>query len=288
MISLSLAALLVIHNVMPAFWKAYSAPPAQRVAQVKQLVIMPNLAVYANGEFSNDLTDDAISSYLLMLEPKEQALRAKSAQIAQALPGAIASVQAGLPDLDLSKIQFWILPSFSHFNGQTTDVPHGTGVLFDADGVLQYGPQNFSVIVAHELFHIYQHQTHPGASSDTQSVWAASWNEGTAAYASQMLVKGATMTDALDETLVNTGAATTKSLACFIQKNWDSHSGHSISAMIVDGDHPDGMPTRGGYLIGYLAAKEFAASHTLAQIGSSPSDVAEAAMKTTATRLCPQ
>ena len=282
---LSLVFAVAIHNLMPAFWQAWSAPSPQRVAEFKKRVVDGNHFFYTNGEFDRNLPDKEIAKYLDGLAPKEAALRAKSDEVASALTGAIANIQTELPDLDLSKIEFWVLPSFHHFNGQTADAEHGTGIYIGVDGLLDYGPSNFPVIVAHELFHIYQQQMHP-FNMDSSPLWKASWIEGTAAYASEVLVKGATREDALGSELVATSPAQIKNLACYAQIYWTSKNRRQVNEMINAGSHPSGEPARGGYLLGYLAAKDFMTSHTLVQLGSAPADQAEAAMKSTVARLC--
>ncbi|HEX8806207.1 MAG TPA: hypothetical protein VF741_04620 [Candidatus Aquilonibacter sp.] len=284
---------LIFVNVMPAFWRAWDStkdqPESARVAAFKEQVVAPNHIVYAKDEFANDLrSDDAIASYLERLRANEPALRAMSDRAAAEIPADIQRVQQDLPGLDLSNISVYVLPSFGHFNGQTADLGGGTGVLFGVDGLLEFdGPNaNLGVIVAHEFFHIYQHQTHPGFSTDGMALWQAVWVEGSAAYASQQLTPGATIAQALGASLAATTPADRKALACYVQAHWDSRAGKDIDAMIDFSQHPPGLPPRGGYLIGYAAAQDMSGTSTVAQLGSAPMGEAEAALRTTVNGLC--
>jgi len=276
-----------IHDLMPAFWQAYDAPSRDgRVEEIKERIVLPVLQFYADGEFFDNLSDEGIGAYLDGLKTRASLMRELSERIPAELPAEIANVQAALPDLSLARIHFYVLPSFDHFSGQTHDYRDGVGVFFGVDDIIEHGQENFNVVVAHELFHIYQFETHPGYDTDALPLWGLVWAEGSAAYASQHLVRGATMNDALGPDLAGATPATIKALACNIQSNWGSHSERATRDLLDTSAHPPRLPPLGGYLIGYLAARDFAATHTLAQLGSAKTGEAEAALKTTIDHLC--
>lgn len=290
---LSFLLALVYVNVMPAFWRAWDStkgqPESARVEAFKEQVIGPNHAVYAKDEFADDLRSDAtIASYLEGLEVKAPALRSLSDRANAEIPADLQRIQHELPGLDLSRVSVYVLPSFGHFNGQTADLGSGTGVLFGIDGLLEFDGSdvNLGVIVAHELFHIYQYQTHPGFSTDEMALWQAVWGEGSAAYASQQLTPDATPEQALGAKLAATTWSDRRGLACYVQSHWNSHAGNDIEAVIDFGAHPAGLPARGGYLVGYAAAQDFMRTNTVAQLGSVPMDRAETALRTTVDRIC--
>lgn len=284
---------VVFVNVMPAFWHAWDStqgqPDSARVAAFKTEVIEPNRAVYDADEFTRDLASDAtIAAYLDRLARHEAALRTLSDRASAELPSDLERIQYELPGLNLSDVSVYLLPSFNHFNGQTHDLGKGVGVLFGIDGLLEFdGPDvNLGVNVAHEFFHIFQYQTHPGFSSDAMNAWQAAWIEGSAAYASQQLASSATRAQALGTSLAATTPSDRKALACFLQAHWNSQEREDIDDLIDLGDHPEGLPSRGGYLIGYAAAQDFSRTHTLEQLGSAPMDQAEAALRSTVDRIC--
>jgi hypothetical protein len=50
--------MLAINDAMPVFWRLWAATegqPAKRVRAFEEEIVMPNLAVYADGEFGRDL-----------------------------------------------------------------------------------------------------------------------------------------------------------------------------------------------------------------------------------------
>lgn len=199
---------LQIVNLMPAFWSVWDGtqgkPDSVRVVALKQKVILPGPPVYADGEFRRDLSsDEQIAKYLDGLTPMVPQMRDVSRRLEQQVPLVVQSVEAALPDLSTDRIVVYILPSFHHFNGQTHDIGDKIGVLFGVDGIVQYGSESsdIRVDVGHELFHIYQFQMHPGFRTNRASLWQAVWGEGSAAYASQVLMPGTTEGAALGSEL---------------------------------------------------------------------------------------
>lgn len=280
-------------DLMTPFWSVWDStagkPPQQRVAAFKERVILPGLPVYADGQFRRDLSsDDAIAKYLDGLEPHIAQMRAVTAQLRQQWPLVEASVAKQLPDFSSDRIVVYFLPSFNHFNGQTHDIGDKIGVLFGVDGIVEYGSsgENVGVDIAHELFHIYQFETHPGYRTDKATLWQAVWGEGSAAYASQVLTPGATATDALMGDLAAAPSETVKALACGIQAKWSSDDRDDINAYIDAGQHPPNLPARGGYLIGYLVATDMGKTHSLAEIGKIDVTSLEAPMRSDVAKLC--
>ena len=279
-------------NVMPAFWQTLDSTRGEsvhdRVQAFEQNVILPNLGFYANGEFSDDFYQGTLAIYLRQADAGEPALRAIGDRIARDLPVELVTLLNALPGLTLDRVQIAILPSFGHFNAQTHDVPGGIGVFFAPDGILRDdGPDaDVDVDIAHEFFHIYQYQTHPGYDTSDLMVWQAVWGEGSAAYASQQLAAGATRAQALGASVADLTSAQTSAAACFVLDRWQSKNRDDIDDLIDGGAHLPGLPPRVGYAIGYLAAQDFAKHHTIAQIGSAPAAQVEPAMKATLRRLC--
>lgn len=265
-----------IVNVMPAFWRAWdstrSAGAPARAAAFRRLVVAPNRDVYDFGEFRRDLADTAsVEGYLRGLQPEIPAMRVVSTKLAAELPSTIDAIVRALPGLSLNGVTFYILPSFNHFNGQIHGLAHGgLGVLFGIDGIVEFDTPAapLTLDVAHELFHIYQFQTHPGVNFENATLWEATWGEGSAAYASRVLTPGATRAQALmSSDLAILPPSKIALLACGIRDHLDSRSGR-LGALYFDlSAHPRGLPARGGYLVGYLIAQDFARQMSIAQMG---------------------
>lgn len=280
-------------DLMTPFWtfwdQTQSLPQAERVARFKQEVVLPGLPVYADGQFRRDLSSDAnIAKYLDTLQPMIPQMRVVTEHLRDRVPAVAANVIKNLPGMSTDRIQIYFMPSFLHFNGQTHDIGDGIGVLFGVDGMVKYGSsdENLGVDVAHELFHIYQFEMHPGYHTDEATLWQAVWGEGSAAYASQVLTPGATMTDALDSSLASANAAQIEALACGIKGKWSSRDADDMAAYLDAGSHPPALPPRGGYLIGYLVARDLARTHTVAELGKYDLSTLEPIAQAAVVKLC--
>lgn len=281
-------------NVMPAFWQAWDStrgqPIENRVEKFKTLVIMPNLAVYANDEFNSNLaSDQSIAEYLDSLKPYVPQLRALSNSVPPEVAQVEKSFAMALPDFDPTKVIVYFVPSFEHFNGQTYDFGKRIGVFLGVDGILSFEGThaNVGVDVSHELYHVYQWEMHAFGKGNNGALWQAVWGEGSAAYASRQLTPGATETAALmSRTLANLSTAKTAQLACGIVKNWDSQDGDVASLYLDGGKAPPGLPSRGAYLIGYLAAQDFAKHYTVDKLAKLNAAQVEGPLRADVQTLC--
>ncbi len=264
-----------IVDIMPAFWRVWDGnyTDAQRVTAFKEQVVMPNLAVYMYHEFYGNLsTDAAIAAYFRRVQPYIAAMRTIDARLHAQLSADMESVQRSLPDFDAQAIYaVYFMPSLLHFNGQTHDLFDKTGVFFGIDGLAEYDGANVNVgvIIAHELFHIYQYEKYTGKREETTPAWWDVWIEGSAAYASEKIAPNGTKVEALGDQLASADTATTKKLACLVESRWSSPNADDL---IDAGTHTDGLPARGGYLVGYLATEQLAKTMSLSEIGKAMND----------------
>ncbi len=281
-------------NVMPAFWQAWDStqgqPVQERVAKFKALVIRPNMEVYGFDEFANIVSNDnRLARYLDLLEPHISQMRQISQNLPDQIDDAEASFAKQLPDFDSSRIKVYFMPSFGIFNGQTHDIGQKVGVLFGVDEIAANGGQeNIGVDVAHELFHVYQYEAHPGVRSDQARLWQAVWIEGSAAWASQQLTPGATEAQALGDVFTQTNPDERKQLACDLLDDWDSHNPSIMATYLQAGVGERSLPARGGYLIGYLVAHQLANDnpYSISQIGKLPFDRVEPRMHDDVRKIC--
>jgi Predicted Zn-dependent protease (DUF2268) len=288
------SAQLHVVDVMPAFWAVWDEtagkPIAERVDRFRKDVVDPNETVYGLSEFDHILaSDERLARYLQSLEPYAAPMRDVSTRIEQQLPSLAGSVTSALPGLSTDRIVVYLLPSLDHFIGQTHDLPDGRiAVMFGIDKTarLEGADANLGVEVAHELFHIYQFETHPGERSDQQALWQWIWIEGSAAYASLVLTPGSTEAQALSPELAQATAATIGALACGIESKWDSHDGDDLRAYLDAGEHPPNLPPMGGYLIGYLIAQDLAKTYSLAEIGQLAGTQRARLVNASVRRLC--
>lgn len=281
---------LNVVNVMPAFWRAVDTtkdrPIADRVAAYKSLVVAPNTAVYDFDEFSRNRSDESIAAYLRNLEPHLPRMRALSDELEQNLAAYETSFVRQMPGFDAGRIVIYFMPSFLHFEGQTHDLGTKTGVLFGLDRMALDPDSNPGVVVAHELYHIYQFEMHPGASTSDVTLWEAVWGEGSAAYASQILTPGATKTEALGRKLADASTDNIRALSCAIQSKWDSRDGNDFNEYFDASQSPKGLPPMGGYLVGYLVAQDLGKTRTVADLAKMQVTELEPLMRSRVAALC--
>ena len=281
-------------DIMPAFWAVWDntagKPISVRVERFREDVVDPNDGVYGFSEFDYVLASDRrMAAYLQHLEPQTDAMRAIGERIDRQFPSIAASVTEQLPGLTTGRIVVYFMPSLGHFVGQTHDLgPDKVAVMFGIDRTAEvYGAEaNLGVEVAHELFHIYQFEMHSSEPEDRAALWQAVWIEGSAAYASQILTPGSVAAQALNPELASANAATIKDLACGIEQKWNSHDDGDMAFYLDAGMKTPGVPAMGGYLVGYLVAKDIAKTHSLADIGKLVDPERERLVRAGVHRLC--
>lgn len=280
-------------NVMPAFWQAWDSTEGQpidnRVEKFKDLVVKPNMDVYDFDEFANTVSNNnALARYLNSLQPQISQMREISDNLPQLIDDAEVSFAKQLPDFDSSRIIVYFMPSLGVFDGQTHDIGQKVGVLFGVDGIAQNDEdqENIGVDVAHELFHVYQYEAHPGARSDQAHLWEAVWIEGSAAYASQQLTPGATEAQALGAVFKQTTPDERKQLACDLLDDWNTRNPSIMATYLQAGAGERSMPARSGYLLGYLTAQDFARNYSVSQIGKLPFGQVQPRMQADIRKIC--
>lgn len=282
---------LHIVNLMPSFWQAWDStkgqPLSDRVSEFKVLVVQPNAAVYGFDEFSRNLqSDDAIAAYLQSLTPRAAQMRTLGFRLARELPTDEAAFMRALPDFDSSRVVVYFMPSFLHFAGQTHDLGSKIGVLFGVDRMAEQSDVNPGVVVAHELYHIYQFENHPGYRTDRATLGQAIWGEGSAAYASQVLTPGATKAQALSSELAHATPETVRIFACAIDSKWNSHNQDLFDLYLDAGQSPPNMPPMGGYLVGYLAAKDLSKTYSVSELAKLTLPQIESVVRPQVGELC--
>jgi len=144
------------------------------------------------------------------------------------------------------------------------------------------------------MFHVYHHDVNP-AFFPTKSendlyqygIYRQMWAEGLATYVSQHLNPGTTEATALfSNQLATLPPVQLQQLACFVEQHFDSRSATDADLLFDGGQHPPGLPARGGYLIGYLVARDLGMSHTLAELADMSGELLENALRTRVQNLC--
>ncbi|HEY2473595.1 MAG TPA: DUF2268 domain-containing putative Zn-dependent protease [Candidatus Cybelea sp.] len=254
-----------------------SGQVAQRVDSFKEKLLYPNHELFNEPYFRLD--DPHIAWYLQRQEASLANLRAFHASLTESLPRLEDSFERAFPAFDPQTVQLFIMPGFGVFDGMTSVVGGKLALLIGIDNLAQESSA-VPVLLTHELFHIYHHEANPAffvtaTENDLYKygLYRELWAEGLATHVSQALNPGATEAQALfSQSLANLQAADRRRLACLIDKNLSSTDLKTSDLFFDGGIHPDGLPSRGGYYIGYLVAKQLGSRYSLAQLAQLSGD----------------
>lgn len=262
-------------SIMPSFFAILPGDQkstlGDRVKAFKETVVYPNVDLYDRGMFTLD--DPHIAWYLGGIAKDVPKFRELTTSLEHTLPRYEAAFESAFPKFDPSTVQIYLMPSMNTFDGMTTDLKDIHALLIGVDTLASEKP-NLGVFVDHELFHIYHHVINPSffaTSSENDlyryGLYRQLWAEGLATYVSQQLNPSASNADALASTaLANLSESGTRQLACLAHDNMDSKESR-YSSLLFDADaHPDNLPSRGGYYIGYLVAKQLNRRQSLSDL----------------------
>lgn len=261
-----------IVNVMPAFWAFESAvhpgmPLAARDQLFRELVLGPYQNIYGLRGFSRDTTDDGIERYLQRVQPYLPQMRTLSGEVESEVVPAEARFLEAFPDFD-AKVTVAYLPSFMHFDGQTTRLENGQlAVLFGVDGIVRFhgDDANLAVLFSHELFHAYHDQVNPRIFKQ-EALYAELWKEGLATYVSAQLNPGASeRVVMLDARLGDADPAMVPEIAQRFLPKFDSDSA-ADSAEFFNYGYKGYLPPRSGYLLGYRVCQELGKKYPLQEL----------------------
>ena len=143
----------------------------------------------------------------------------------------------------------------------------GRSLIFGADLIAKmHLAHGFEPFVHHELFHVHHKRSFPGCDA----LWCDLWSEGLATYVAEQLNPGATDAQLLLVEPVPLRAAVEanrKEAFELVLARLDS----TDSAALFGGRSTSGsLPSRAGYYIGYLVAREAAKTHSLEQLAAMP------------------
>lgn len=171
-------------------------------------------------------------------------------------------------------VEVAVLPSVLSFDGATRVVAKRAVLLFGVDGMAFYHKgRRPAAFFFHELFHSYHAQIHEARwrrLMKTQKgvyMYQALWGEGLAVYVSQRLTPYATNPEMLLwEPLVERSRRDLPALAQLALKELDSLSPAVYTKWFLTRSKDSVVPTRAGYYLGLLVAREIGATRSLRQM----------------------
>lgn len=160
----------------------------------------------------------------------------------------------------------YFIHSLGEMDGGTRTIDDRFYMIFGADVMSRiYEPGGTTPFFHHELFHFY----HKAYFSACEVFWCALWSEGLATYVSEQLNPGAddrAMLLTLPQPIRPAVDANLALAVCTAQARLDSEDETEYGEFFYGGSHAEGLPSRAGYYLGYLIAKEAGRTRTVQEL----------------------
>jgi hypothetical protein len=169
------------------------------------------------------------------------------------------------------------------FDGnQSSDAPGKAQMRFGVETIALLHPQReLPAFFHHELFHMYQaQQLGPDVPTDAeQPLWWALWNEGLASYVSWQMNPALAAPEIFwsPRDLEAQMQPHLAEAARLLLADLDGHEAYG--RWFMGGENPPGLPSRSGYYLGYLLAKQLDRGDLTALARMPPKQVAVEARK---------
>lgn len=269
-------------NLMPAFWDFHDktralAPEAQAVL-FHRMVAQRYPEVYAADVVGirdgKPVDVEIVRRYKLVHErigSQMDVMRAVSNRIAKDLARYESTFRKTFPDLAYSG-DIYFMHSIGGFDGGVRQIQGREALLFGLDMITWvYGKDaNPEPFFHHELFHMYHRQFHE--KDQPQGILPALWGEGLATYVAQALNPGTGGVEifGLPRNTPERVLADVPGLAGKLRAQLDSTSSDDYRRYFLGLDEKAEVPSRSGYVVGYLVAKKLAQRHTLQELAQTP------------------
>ena len=254
----SAASTLIVYDLIPDLFNFLRIAPEEKESRARlfaQSVIQPHPEVYDRPQIFK--TDHAsLEQYLGVLPTYLSAIRQIHHRFQEEYEPIEANFLKEFPDFDYSKARVYLMLSLFRFDGK---IPHDNPhlLLLGLDGLAKFHGANtrLSVILSHELFHVYHFQVNPlPRNIDDVALYRLVWQEGLATYVSKQLNPDASLADVLlDPRLAQEGPRYIPVVARDLLTQLESVD-DATAAMYLSYWRGSQIPARMGYLIGYEIA----------------------------------
>ena len=240
---------------------------ADRAKLFSDLVIMPHPEIYDRPDvFKTDL--NSLQDYLEQLHPYLPAIRELHTRFQREQAAVEQNFLHAFPDFDGSRVRIYLMCSLFRFDGK---VPSNNPrlLMLGIDGIAKFhgSGARLSVIISHELFHLYHFQVNPmPADPDELPLYRLVWQEGLATYVSQQLNPGSSLADVLlDPRLAGEGPRFVQTVTRQLLLDLDS-TDDLTAATYLSFRRAGQIPARMGYLIGYDVARSLGKTRSLHEL----------------------
>ena len=263
-------------DLMADFWpvydKTHNAP--DRASALLAGFFTPHADVYAGAGVK--LSEERITKWLPQFDPTADDVRRLWRHFPRQFRKHNQHFAQFLPDFDSNRAPIYVMPSLYNFDGHLQPWEGKVPLFLGLDGIIKYhgARTDLSVLLDHESFHLYQAQAYPEQSLDaTPQVYVALWMEGCATYVSglmnpkasrvNVLLDDAELTQVTPETVQ---VAIADLLTCLESRD-DKDYGRFFYA-----NYKSSIPSRMGYLIGFMVAERSGKTMTPAEMARVPND----------------
>jgi len=263
----SAASNLIVYDLIPDLFNFLRIAPEEKESRARlfaQSVIQPHPEVYDRPQIFK--TDNAsLEQYLGVLPTYLPAIRQIHNRFQEEYEPIEANFLKEFPDFDYSKARVYLMLSLFRFDGK---IPHDNPhlLLLGLDGLAKFHGANtrLSVILSHELFHVYHFQVNPlPRNIDDVALYRLVWQEGLATYVSKQLNPDASLADVLlDPRLAQEGPKYIPVVARDLLTQLESVD-DATTAMYLSYWRGGRIPGRMGYLIGYEIARRMATTKSV-------------------------
>lgn len=261
---------LIVYDLIPDLFNFLQIAPGEKNNRAKlfaQSVIQRRPEVYNRPQIFK--TDTAtLEQYLAGLPAYLPAIKQLHSRFLEQCEPIQVTFLKAFPDFDCSRARVYLMLSLFRFDGKIPhDNPHV--LLLGLDGLAKFhgADARLSVILSHELFHIYHFQVNPlPRNIDQIPLYRLVWQEGLATYVSKQLNPDASLADVLlDPRLAQEGPRNISVVARHLVTQLESVD-DSTTAIYLSYWRGGQMPPRMGYLIGYEIARKMAATRSIREL----------------------
>jgi len=268
--SSSAASNLIVYDLIPDLFSFLRIAPEEKESRARlfaESVIQPHPEVYDRPQIFK--TDTAsLEQYLDRLPAYLPAIKQIHDRFREHCDAIEATFLNEFPDFDCSKARVYLMLSLFRFDGKIPhDNPHV--LLLGLDGLAKFhgADTRLSVLLSHELFHVYHFQVNPlPGNIDDVALYRLVWQEGLATYVSKQLNPDASLADVLlDPRLAQEGPRYIPVVARDLVTQLESVD-DATTAMYLSNWRGGQIPARMGYLIGYEIARKLAATRSVREL----------------------
>ena len=266
----SAASQLVVYDLIPELFDFLRVAPEENDSRARlfaQSVIQSHPEVYDRPKIFKTDTE-TLEQYLGGLPAYLPAIKQIHARFQEQYQPIQEIFLKAFPDFDCSRARVYLMLSLFRFDGK---IPHDNPqvLLLGVDGLAKFhgADTRLSVILSHELFHVYHFQVNPmPRNSDDVALYRLIWQEGLATYVSKKLNPDASLAEILlDPRLAREGPRYIPMVARGLVTQLES-ADDSTTARYLSYWRGGQMPARMGYLIGYEIARKMAATTSVREL----------------------